>query len=223
MEAYELNKTFGRLQAFCAGELSSLAFDVHKDTLYTLSAGDARRRSAQTAFHHVLQALLRMSAPVLCFTAEEAWSHLPASQRAGDSVHFALWPEVPAAWRAPELDEEFSLLVDLVRPQVTRQIEALRAAKAIGHPYDAEVTLSVHSKKLLKVLNRHKEFLPQLFIVSAVALGAAAPQDGVALAPDEIAVAASRAHKCARCWRRPGDVAGAGEVCGRCAEVLAHA
>jgi len=222
MEAYELHKAFSQLQGFCVNELSSLAFDVHKDTLYTLAEGDPRRRSAQTAFHHVLQALLRLASPVLCFTAEEAWERLPSSQRQGDSVHFSAWPSADPLWRDAELEEDFRILLEMVRPQVTRQIEALRAAKSIGHPYDAEVTLSVHSKKMLRLLNKHAAFLPTLFIVSRVTLGAAAPQDGLALAPDEVAVAPSAALKCARCWRRPGDVESEGGVCGRCAGALGH-
>jgi isoleucyl-tRNA synthetase len=223
MEAFELHKAFSQLQAFCVNELSGLAFDVHKDTLYTLARDDERRRSAQTAFHHVLQALLRLAAPVLCFTAEEAWEHLPPSQRAVDSVHFSAWPEPDPRWNDPALEEEFTILLELVRPQVTRRIEALRAAKAIGHPYDAEVALNVHSKRLLRVLNKHSAFLAPLFIVSAVRLGAAAPRDGLSLEPDEVEVAPSAAHKCARCWRRPGDVASEGAICGRCREALDNA
>jgi isoleucyl-tRNA synthetase len=220
MEAYELHKAFAQILAFCSGELSSLAFDVHKDTLYTLAASDPRRRSAQTAFHETLQALLRMVAPVLCFTADEAWGHLPEAQRSGDSVHLDRWPDAAVLPKDEELDEEFKVLLELVRPQVKRALEALRAAKTIGHSYDAEVTLSVHSKKLLRILNRHADFLPQLLIVSAVRLGAAAPQDGLALGPEEIKVGPSGAHKCGRCWRHQDDVASEGGLCGRCAAAL---
>jgi isoleucyl-tRNA synthetase len=223
MEAFELHKAFNQLQSFCSSELSGLAFDVHKDTLYTLAAGDPRRRSAQTAFHHVLQALLRMVSPVLCFTCEEAWEHLPECQRAGSSVHFSEWPQSRPEWRDAELEDDFEVLLGLVRPQVTRQIEGLRAAGSIGHPYDAEVALSVHSKKLLRILNKHSGFLAALFIVSRVRLGNAAPQDGLALGPEEIAVTATDAVKCVRCWRRPGDVREDSGICGRCAGALAHA
>jgi isoleucyl-tRNA synthetase len=220
MEAYELHKAFSRLLAFCAGELSSLAFDVHKDTLYTLKAADPKRRSAQTAFHHVLQTLLRLIAPVLVFTAEEAWELLPASQKSGPSVHFDRWPLASAAWRDAELEEDFKVLLELLRPQVTGQLEALRAAKTIGHPYDAAVELKVHSKKLLRVLNKHAAFLPALCIVSQVSVGNAAPQDGLSLTPEEVTVSATPAHKCARCWRRPGDVKAEDGLCGRCEEAL---
>jgi isoleucyl-tRNA synthetase len=223
MEAYQLHKAFSRLQAFCAGELSSLAFDVHKDTLYTLAENDPRRRAAQTAFHQVLLTLLRLAAPVLCFTAEEAWDHLPAGQRQGSGVHFSDWPRTDPSRRDQGLEEDFKVLLELVRPVVTKRLEEARAAKLIGHPYDAEVVLSVHSKKLLRLLNQYLDFLPQLFVVSRVSLGSAAPRDGLALGADEVQVAPREAHKCVRCWRRPGDVPEEGGICGRCVEALEHA
>jgi isoleucyl-tRNA synthetase len=220
MEAYELHKAFSVLTNFCASELSSLVFDVHKDTLYTLAARDPKRLSAQTALHEVLQALLRLSAPVLVFTSEEAWSHLPASMRGGvESIHFSAWPKARPEWRHAELEEELGMLVDLVRPNVSKRLEEARAAKAIGHPYDAAITLSVRSKKIFRLLTKHAALLPQLFIVSGVAIGQAAPQDGLHMAADEVKVEASAHEKCPRCWRRPGDVHGEG-VCSRCEEAL---
>jgi isoleucyl-tRNA synthetase len=220
MEAYELHKAFSYLTNFCAGELSSLVFDVHKDTLYTLGARDPKRLSAQTALYEVLQALLRLSAPVLAFTAEEAWAQLPASFKGGvESVHFSAWPKARPEWRHPEIEEELGQLVDLVRPNVSKRLEEARAAKAIGHPYDAAITLSVRSKKIFRLLTKHQALLPQLFIVSSVTIGQAAPQDGLQMAPEEVKVEASAHEKCPRCWRRPGDVK-ADAVCGRCEEAL---
>jgi isoleucyl-tRNA synthetase len=221
MEAYDLHKAFLSLSAFCAGELSSLVFDLHKDTLYTLAKADPRRRSAQTALYQALQALLRLSSPVLAFTAEEAYQHQPEAWKDGPSIHFSRWPQAHPEWRAPELEEEFRLLLEAVRPVVSKKLEEARAAKAIGHPYDAEVTLTPHSKRLKNVLQKHVDFLPQLFIVSKVHYAMAAPQDGLVLSPDEVQVGVSAAHKCGRCWRRPGDVAQDGQLCGRCQAALA--
>ncbi len=220
MEAYELHKAFSQLQAFCAGELSSLAFDVHKDTLYTLAVNDPRRRSAQTVFHHVLQTLLRLSAPVLVFTAEEAWELLPASQRSGQSVHFSAWPQARPEWRDAELEADFDLLLDKARPAVSKKLEEARARKEIGHPYDAKVILKVHSKKIFNALQRHQALLPMLFVVSELILDRDSPQDGTQVTLDEVLVSASAAHKCARCWRRPGDVATEGALCARCHDAL---
>jgi isoleucyl-tRNA synthetase len=221
MEAWQLHKAFAAILAFCAHELSALAFDIHKDTLYTLARRDPRRRSAQTAFHEVLQVLLRLISPVLVFTAEEAWEHLPPVLRDASSVHFSTWPAAHPQWRDAELEEDFRLLFEVLRPAVTKPIEALRAAKTLGHSYDAEVTLKIHSKRLLRVINKYAAALPSLLIVSAVHVGHAAPRDGLTLTPEEVTVTPSRARKCARCWRRPGDVQEQGGICGRCREALA--
>ena len=136
-------------------------------------------------------------------------------------MHFSAWPAPRPEWRDAELEEEFRLLLENVRAVVSKKLEDARAAKTIGHPYDAEVTLTPHSKKLKNLLQKYVDFLPQLFIVSKVHYAMAAPQDGLSLAPDEVKVEASAAHKCPRCWRRPGDIAQEGGLCGRCAEALA--
>jgi isoleucyl-tRNA synthetase len=201
-----------------------MVFDIHKDTLYTLSKKDPRRLSAQTALYQALQVLVRLAAPVLAFTCEEAWSHMPASWKDGhSSVHHASWPKADPAWGDAELEEEFGLLFNVVRPVVTKQLEDARAAKVIGHPYDAEVTLAVHSKKLFKLLQKHEKSLAPLFVVSRVVLEPAAPQDGAALSAGEVKVEASKAEKCQRCWRRPGDVGKNKEhagLCSRCVEAI---
>ncbi len=222
-EALQPHKAFARLRAFCAAELSGLAFDVHKDTLYTLAPGDPRRRSAQTAFHGTLLAILRLCAPVLCFTAEEAWEHLTPASRPTSSVHLAEWPAASGGERDAALEEDFRLLLEVVRPAVAKRLEEARAARLIGHPYDAELVLAVHSKRLARLLREHLDFLPTLFVVSRVELAPAAPHDGLALSPEEVQVRASGQRKCARCWRRGADVEEDGGICGRCREVLAHA
>ncbi len=223
MEAFEFHRFTAAYVQFCAVELSSLVFDVHKDTLYTLSRRDPRRLSALTALYQVLQTLVRLGAPVLAFTCEEVWSAMPQAWKEVPSVHQALWPEPGSRWRDPELEEDFGLLLDVVRPVVTKKLEEARAAKAVGHPYDAEVELSVHSKRLTRLLAKYEKELPGLFVVSKVELKPAAPQDGVALSPDEVAVKKSGQAKCGRCWRRPGDVGSRQEhpaLCGRCADAL---
>jgi isoleucyl-tRNA synthetase len=221
MEAFELHKAYARLTGFCAGELSSLVFDIHKDTLYTLARADPRRLSAQSALYEVLQALVRMLSPILVFTAEEAWEQMPAAWKHHGSVHHSHWPEARAEWKAGEVEDELDLLIEKVRPVVSKRLEEARAAKLIGHPYDAKVALTLHSKKLRTALHAHEALLPQLFIVSGVAVDGAAPQDGLQVSPEEVVVTAASGHKCPRCWRRPGDVKADGLLCGRCEAALA--
>jgi isoleucyl-tRNA synthetase len=220
MESHEFQRYYSRLAGFFSSELSSFLFDVHKDTLYTLSPKDPRRLSAQTALFQALDILTRLSAPVLVFTAEEVWDHMAPSWKQAESVHYAAWPQARPEWRAPELEEDFEALISTLMPVVKKRLEEARAAKLIGHPYDAVVTLKLHSKRLKNVVDKYLALLPALFIVSEIVLEQDAPRDGLAVGPEEVSVAASSRHKCARCWRRPGDVAAEGEVCGRCKDSL---
>jgi len=220
MEAYEFQKAYSRIQGFCSLELSSLVFDIHKDTLYTLALDDPRRLSAQSALFEVLVALTRLSAPVLAFTAEEVWEHMDPRWKDAPSVHFSSWPEAKQEWRQSELEGDFDLILNHLMPVVKKKLEEARAAKVIGHPYDAKVLLKIHSKKLVQVLLKYEALLPAWFIVSELKLERVAPQDGLAVTPEEVQVSASQNHKCARCWRRPGDVEAEGGICGRCKESL---
>jgi isoleucyl-tRNA synthetase len=220
MEAYEFQRYYSRLVNFCSTELSSFVFDVHKDTLYTLAPSDPRRLSAQSALYEVLQSLVRLLAPVLCFTAEEVWEHMPASWKDAESVHFSAWPEARPEWSDPALSADFELLLGTLMPVVKKKLEEARAAKLIGHPYDAKVTLKLHSKKLFNTALAYAGILPSLLIVSELALERDAPQDGTAFTPEEVTVEACGHQKCARCWRRQPDVAAEGEICGRCKAAL---
>jgi isoleucyl-tRNA synthetase len=220
MDKFEFQRFYQEYVQFFAVTLSSLIFDVHKDTLYTLAPADPRRRSAQTALYHTLSAVVRLGAPVLAFTSEEVWGHMDPKWKDGlESVHYADWPAAPAAWTDEALAAEFDLLLRAVRPVVTKRLEEAREAGIIKHPYDAEVRLAVNSKTLKKVLDKYAGLLPALFVVSTVVMDPAPPQDGAELRPDQVAVSASGHEKCARCWRRPGDV-NEQALCTRCEEAL---
>lgn len=136
-------------------------------------------------------------------------------------MHLSHWPEARPEWRAPELEEDFEQLLSILMPVVKKRLEEARAAKEIGHPYDAKVTLRLHSKKLWNLAKKYEALLPSLLIVSACVLDRDAPRDGLALEPEEVLVEVSGERKCARCWRRPGDVEEADELCGRCRSALA--
>lgn len=221
LDAYEFQRYYARLIGFFAGELSSFVFDVQKDVLYTLAKNDPKRRSAQSALYQALDCLNRLVAPVLVFTAEEVWEHRKATWKDAPSVHLSHWPEARPEWRAPELEEDFEQLLSILMPVVKKRLEEARAAKEIGHPYDAKVTLRLHSKKLWNLAKKYEALLPSLLIVSACVLDRDAPRDGHALEPEEVLVEVSGERKCARCWRRPGDVEEADELCGRCRSALA--
>jgi isoleucyl-tRNA synthetase len=226
MDSLSYYQAVSELLQFSSTQLSGLAVDIHKDTLYTLARRDPARLSAQTALYRCLQVLVRSLAPILPFTCEEAWSAMPLAWREGaESVHLASWPAAQPGLADAILAEDFGLLFGSVRPVVTKQLEEERAAKRIGHPYDAEVALAPHSKALYKLLSRHEQSLAQYFVVSKVTLEPAAPQDGKELAPSEVRISVSPQPKCERCWRHIEDVgshAGHPGLCGRCVQAIAQ-
>ncbi len=227
-DAYEFHTVFHALNNFCAVDLSAVYLDILKDRLYTEGRSSLDRRAAQTALDAILSALTRMMAPILSFTAEELWAHVPARSRTAISVHLSAFPEAPAAWelsseRAARWDRLFA-----VRSQAARALEKARAAKVIGSSLEARVTLYADGV-LREILEHDATELSALFIVSDVATEpfSRRPPDAEDLGEGFAAtVARAPGVKCARCWVYRTDV-GADrahpDVCGRCARVLAHA
>lgn len=217
-DAYEFHRVYQLCNQFCAVTLSAVYHDILKDRLYTLGTNSPLRRSSQTAIHHIFSALVRLLAPALTFTADEAWSFAYSkTEYAADSVHLQNWPEVLAAWVNPEIEQDLAELLK-VRAQVTEAIEPLRAANRIGKSLDASVTVTP-DPATVKVLEKHRDFLPELFIVSHVAIGSASTaSSSVTIRPcQELGY-----HRCPRCWRWvPAlEKTDQGELCPRCTEAL---
>ncbi len=219
-DAYEFHRVYQLCNQFCAVTLSATYHDILKDRLYTLGTKAPLRRSSQTALHHIFHALVRLLAPVLTFTCDEAWGYAVAKvEYTEDSVHLQDWPVAPAEWTDAALEADVAALLK-VRAQVNETIEPLRAAGKLGKSLDAAVTLApAAGDPLAAVLERHRDFLPELFIVSHVTLSpAAGPALGVSVRPcSELGFV-----RCPRCWRWvPALQASAhGDVCPRCAEAL---
>src|SRR6202048_4261893 len=134
---YEFHDIYQKIHNFCVVELGGFYLDIIKDRLYTTGASSAPRRSAQTAMHHVAQAMVRWLAPILSFTAEEVWGFLPGDRN--ESVFLNTWHQFPpGAERVPAID--WTALITLTA-DVARDLERLRAAGAIGAPLEAEVTI----------------------------------------------------------------------------------
>ncbi|MDP2105061.1 MAG: class I tRNA ligase family protein, partial [Desulfobulbaceae bacterium] len=138
---FEFHLIIQTLQNFCAVTMSSFYLDIQKDRLYTAMPKAHERRAAQTVFYELVDGILRLMAPVLSFTAAEAWEHLPASERESD-VAMAAFPVARPEWRQPELDKKWERLI-LVRRELTKALELARAAKVIGHSLEAHVTVAV--------------------------------------------------------------------------------
>jgi isoleucyl-tRNA synthetase len=201
-EDYQFHAVFHSVHNFCAVDLSAQYLDVVKDRLYTSSADAPRRRAAQTVCHDIFSGLTRLMAPILTFTSDEAWAHLPG--RVSQSVHLELFPDVDARWLDERLEREWDRLLE-VRREVAKALETARQGGGIGANLEARVVFLSAPEDLPALLRAKQDLLQTLFIVSQVAF---APSDGVPLVKYEsqeipgllIGVERARGKKCERCW-----------------------
>ncbi len=221
-EAFDFHGMFTALYNFCAVDLSAFYFDIRKDRLYCDAPDDIRRRAVRTVLDRTFDALVRWLAPILCFTAEEAWLARHGDMP-GRSVHLELFAELPGDWLDPALAERWAGLRDL-RRVVTGALELERAAKRLGSSLQAAVEVFVPAR-LAGVLRDVD--LAELCITSAGTVRFEPPPAGAfALAdvPDiGVVVALAPGERCERCWRvlpEVGEVAGHPDLCRRCAAVV---
>jgi len=223
-EDFEFHRIYHALHNFCVVDLSSLYLDVLKDRLYANSSDDADRRASQTVMWTIAHSLVRLVAPILSFTAEEVWDHLPKKSGDVESVHMALLPEADPAWENADLSTRWTRLLE-VRSTVTRALETGRAEKLFGNSVDAKVDLYAKGKtgELMRTMS---DLLPELFIVSEVALADTPLQEATAADEElgvQVKVGASALPKCPRCWLRKADVGQNSEhpdLCARCAAAI---
>jgi isoleucyl-tRNA synthetase len=226
-EEYEFHGVFHAVHNFCAVDLSALYLDVIKDRLYTSAPDDPQRRAAQTVCYDVFGALVRLMAPILTFTAEEAWRSLPGAR--GDSVHVERFPESPREWLDDTLKRDWDRLLE-VRREVAKALETARARKLIGSGLEAHVRIVAAPEDVPALLAAKRGLLSTLFIVSAVDLEAASAPGTVRYESQDIPglvidVDRARGEKCERCWMRTEDVGRNAEhptLCARCVSVLAR-
>ena len=215
---FEFHRAYHALNEFVNTDLSALYLDVLKDRLYTFSPKARERRSAQTALWRIAEALTRLIAPILSFTADEVWALLPTVEGREQSVHLALFPDLADIVPGNEasIEAEWALLLS-VREQVLGKLEALRANKVIGKSLEAGVTLGPATAEDEALLTKYAVALPELFNVSEVTV--AAGSEGLL----NVDAYKSSDPKCQRCWRYVAEV---GEdsrfptVCLRCAAAL---
>ena len=210
---YEFHHVVQKLQTFCSEDLGAFYLDVLKDRLYTTRADAAARRSAQNALHHVAHSLLRLMAPILSFTAEEASAVLTG--KADDSVFFQTWHALPRVPEAAALIERWRE-IRAARAEVQKELEKLREAGKIGASLAAHVEIGASGGRYAALAALGDE-LRFVMITSQAAVRSGA---------DEIRAAPSPHQKCERCWHYRADV-GADPahptICGRCASNLSGA
>jgi isoleucyl-tRNA synthetase len=222
-DEFEFHRAYQALNEFTNSDLSALYLDVVKDRLYTFAPKSSARRSAQTAIWRIAEAMTRLIAPILSFTAEEVWQYLPKMEGRLSSVHLSLFPHVAeiVPGNIAGLETDWQRLSN-VRQLVMVELEALRLAKSIGKSLEASVhVIATEGSAEALVLKQYEAALAEFFNVSQVTVQVVGSTQEEAAVLIEAQVA--EGAKCARCWRVVADV-GADDrwpaVCVRCAEAL---
>ncbi|VAX24208.1 Isoleucyl-tRNA synthetase, partial [hydrothermal vent metagenome] len=226
-ERYDFHVFYHALHNFCVLDLSAFYLDIIKDRVYTYPKTGKERRSAQSTLYDLVHGMLRLMSPVLSFTAEEAWAHLPGDPaKREQSPHLAHFPETDLKSAKDELLEEWERII-AIRGEVTRALEIARQNKVVGHSLDAKVELTLFQSDR-KLLEKHESELPYFFIVSQVTLADETSSGEVyksEIVPGLTAlVDKASGEKCERCWNYSVTV-GKSEahptICERCVTNLA--
>jgi isoleucyl-tRNA synthetase len=213
-DRYEFHHVAQKLQTFCSEDLGAFYLDVLKDRLYTTGRGCLPRRSAQNALWHITGSLLRLMAPILSFTAEEAWKVFTG--KADDSVFFHTWHSFPEIAGADALLERWTT-VRGVRARVQKELEALREAGRIGASLAAEVEIAASGERFEALAALGDELRFALITSAASVTRVAGPAD------ETITARPSAGRKCERCWHYRADVGAHPAhptICGRCVSNL---
>lgn len=218
---YYFHMAFFTLYNFCTVDLSALYLDVLKDRLYTSKADSRKRRSAQSAMYIILDAMTRLLAPILTFSAEEIWLSLPLYDGRENSVHLTQFPEVNPEHMDTGLAHNWSTMIAL-RGEISRAIEMARKNKVVGHSLDARVDI-VPPDNLRSFLEMHREDLKTLLILSQVTIvdkdEIKDPYMSAEFPGLIVGVTKARGKKCDRCWIYSEAVGANGEhptICERC-------
>ena len=225
-DAYEFHTLYHTVHNFCAIDLSSIYLDILKDRVYTAKPDSVERRAAQTAMYEILDTLVRLVSPVLTFSAEEVWQHMPKVAGNPESIQLADWPAARSEYLDKQLEDKWNKLLT-VRSELTKALEQARRTKVIGHSLDAAIAIYA-SDDVFEQLNALGEELATLLIVSKANV-----IQGVQQAPDKayrsaelplaVVVTPAQGEKCERCWIYSdtiGEDSEHGTLCERCAGVL---
>ncbi len=220
-DKYEFNSAYRALNQFCVVDMSSFYLDIIKDRLYTSKPDSIERRAAQTTMYEILSALVRIMAPMTCFTAEEIWKYMP--HRKGEnleSVMLNFYPKVHKEWENEELERKWAKLINY-RDEISKQLEVARANKEIGLSLEAKIEIFAEGEDY-RFLSGKEELLKEICIVSDVKVS-----ENRRNADEEvgIGVKVSKAdgEKCERCWKYSvtvGSNKAHPDVCAECAKNL---
>ena len=214
-DSYDFNRAYQAINTFCVVDMSNFYLDIIKDRLYTAKPNSVERRSAQTAMYEILEALVRILAPMTCFTADEVWKYMPHRENENlDSVMLSYYPKVNEKYENKELEEKWNKIIKF-KELVSKQLEEARQAKVIGHSLNAKVTIYANPKAY-EFLEENKDLLMTVFIVSDLQIEKI----------DEdikIEVCQAEGEKCERCWmysKTVGEDKDNPTICHRCSEAI---
>jgi isoleucyl-tRNA synthetase len=233
-ERFEFHRVYHAVNEFTIVDLSALYLDVLKDRMYTFAPTSLERRSAQTVIWKITEALVRLVAPILAFTADEVWSYLPQVEGREASVHLAKFPEPEELGAKDEASLRDWKNLLLIRGEVMIALEAQRKAGKIGKALESKVQIeALPAGEPWRLLKKYESSLKELLNVSEVEIddrpglrAGAVPMGNYALLNEKLInplVKSAEGQKCNRCWNYRTDTAQYGpwaNVCGRCAEAL---
>lgn len=216
---YEPYVIYQQIHNFCVVDMSAFYLDIIKERLYTYRPDSPTRRAAQSVMFMILTDLARLIAPILSFTAEEIWDHIPKFDGKEESIHLSSIPSVDPILKDEALASKWERILTL-RQEVSKYLEKARREKILGHSLDAGVILKAEGNTL-KFIKEVEPFLRDVFIVSKVEV---IPGDGPYIQSSEfshlgIEVKKAPGKKCQRCWHYSEDVGlnpSYPEICERC-------
>ncbi len=215
---YEFHPVVAKLQMYCSEDRGGFYLDILKDRLYTSGVASEARRSAQTAIWHITQALLRLMAPILSFTVEEAWAVFADKdtyEASGETIFTQTFYALPAIADGDALLAKYAALRE-VRANVLKELEEVRVSGAIGSSLQAEVEIHAHGDKLA-LLQGLGDDLKFVLITSAANVVAANSADA-----EKVVVSPSKYRKCERCWHYRADVGSDAAHAGLCARCVSN-
>ena len=218
-EDFNFHMVYHDINQFCVSDMSNFYLDIIKDRLYTSKPDSVERKSAQTAMYIILDSLVKMLAPMICYTTEEIWSYMPHKKDENtESVMLNYWPEVGAEYENHELEEKWNHILEL-KEMVAKELEVARSEKIIGHSLNAKVTLLADEKEYA-FLKENQEQLETVFIVSALQIEQKPAEQTEKLV---VKVEVAEGEKCERCWKYSTTVGEDKEnptICHRCSSAI---
>ena len=221
-DEYDFHLVYHDINQFCVTDMSNFYLDIIKDRLYTSKVNSIERRAAQTTMYIILDALVKILAPMTSFTAEEIWKYMKHSKNeACESVMLTNWPEINEKYDNKQISEKWDKIIEL-KSLVAKELEIARADKKIGHSLNAKVTLYINKGKQEEydLINNNKDLLTTVFIVSELEVEENNRKDDEKIG---IKIEQAEGEKCERCWMYSKTVGQDKEnptICHRCSEAI---